>query len=195
MFILNELASDSIHTEQLIFSKMRNEFTCDHCLRVNLNEDSFSVFQVPLSNSIQAALNKTLCSEELSKDNPYYCNFCSEFRPALVEHSLSKVGRFLCIQLKRFINHGGNVIKDIQKVICNENISVPLVDGKITFYKQYRLIATINHTGNLDRGHYTSFIKTSGSNQWLFCNDAAVLNSTENCVNNTSSYIYFYEAV
>ena len=195
MFILNELASDSIHTEQLIFSKMRNEFTCHHCLQINLNEDSFSVFQVPLSNSIQTALNKTLCSEELSEDNPYYCNFCSEFRPASVEHSLSKVGRFLCIQLKRFINHGGNVIKDIQKVICNENISVPLVDGEITFYKQYRLIATINHTGNLDRGHYTSFIKSSGSNQWLFCNDAAVLNSTENSVNNTSSYIYFYEAV
>ena len=32
------------------------------------------------------------------------------------------------------------------------------------------------------------------SKSWLHCNDAAVLRVGENKVNNTSSYIYFYES-
>ena len=32
------------------------------------------------------------------------------------------------------------------------------------------------------------------SKSWLHCNDAAVLRVDENKVNNTSSYIYFYES-
>ena len=53
----------------------------------------------------------------------------------------------------------------------------------------YHLIATINHTGNLNRGHYTSFIKIPNSTSLLHCNDPAVLRANENKVSNTSSYI------
>ena len=58
-----------------------------------------------------------------------------------------------------------------------------------TYHKHYHLIATINHTENLNRGHYTSFIKIPNSKSWLQCNDSAVLRANENKVNNTSSYI------
>ena len=43
------------------------------------------------------------------------------------------------------------------------NISVPVKDNEVTYQKHYRLIATINHTGNLNRGHYTLFIKIPNS--------------------------------
>ena len=85
------------------------------------------------------------------------------------------------------------MIKDIKHVQCTPNISVPVKDNE-DYQKGYHLIATINHTGNLNRGHYTLFIKIPNSKSWLYCNDAAVLRANENKVNNTSSYIYFYES-
>ena len=194
-FILNEFSSESLFTEQLVFSKMRNEITCNICHQSNLSEDSMPVLQLPVSNSIQTSLNKILQSEELSEENSYFCNFCSQYCPASIDHVFSKIGRFLIIQLKRFNNHEGHIIKDIKKVQCSANITVPVVDDDVTNTIQFRLIATINHTGNLSRGHYTSFIRLTDPTRWLFCNDAAVINSTENNVNNTSSYVYFYEAV
>ena len=89
------------------------------------------------------------------------------------------------------------MLKDRKHVQCTPNISVPVKDNEVTYQKHYHLIATINHTENLNRGHYTSFIKIPNSkvpNSWLHCNDAAVLRDNENKVNNTLSYIYFYES-
>ena len=76
----------------------------------------------------------------------------------------------------------------MKHVQCTPNISVPVKDNEVTF------LATINHSGSLTRGHYTAFIKIPNSKSWLHCNDAAVLRANENKVNNTSSYIYFYES-
>ena len=52
----------------------------------------------------------------------------------------------------------------------------------MTYQKDYHLIATTSYTGNLNRGHYTSFIKMPNSKSWLHCNDAAVLTANENKV-------------
>ena len=101
---------------------------------------------------------------------------------------------YLVTQLKRFVSHYNQVLKDMKHVQCTPNISVPVKDNEVTFHKHYHLIATINHTGSLTRGHYTAFIKIPNSKSWLHCNDAAVLRTNENKVNNTSSYIYFYES-
>ena len=141
-----------------------------------------------MSNSIQTALNS------LFGDNCINCNFCCSLKSASLVPAFSKVGRYLVIQLKRFVSHDNQVIKDIKHVQCTPNISVPVKDNEVTYQKDYYLITSINYTGNLNRGHYTSFIKIPNSKSWLHCNDAAVLRANENKVNNTSSYIYFYES-
>ena len=149
---------------------------------------------VAVSISIQAALNSSLKAETLSGDNFIYCNFCCSLKSASVVPAFSEVGCYLVIQLKRFVSHDNQVIKDIKHVQCTPNISVPVKDNEVTYQKDYYLIPSINHTGNLNRGHYTSFIKIPNSKSWLHCNDAAVLRANENKVNNASSYIYFYES-
>ena len=93
--------------------------------------------------------------------------------------AFSEVGRYLVIQLKCFVSHDNQVIKDINHVQCTPNISVPVKDNEVTYQKHYHLIATINHTGNLNRGHYTSFIKIPNSKSLLHCNDVAVLRANE----------------
>ena len=71
-------------------------------------------------------------------------------------------GKFVIIQLKRFSHHNNKVVKNIYKVKCNANISI-IVENMEVSETKYKLIATINHTGNLERGHYSSFVKLFSS--------------------------------
>ena len=126
----------------------------------------------------------------MSGDNSIYCNFCCPLKSA----SWLQVGRYLVIQLKHFASHYNQVIKGIKHVQCTPSISALVKDNEMMYQKGYYLIATINHTGNLNRGYYTSFIKTPNSKSWLHCNDAALMRDNENRIDNASSYIYFYES-
>ena len=78
-------------------------------------------------------------------------------------------------------------------------LTVPVtLNEDIVGHKNFNPIATINHSGNLARGHYTSFIKSassssSSSSSWSHCNGAAVIPSNETAQNNETSYIFFYK--
>ena len=75
----------------------------------------------------------------------------------------------------------------------NKDLTVPIIiEDEVSFTNKYSLIATINHSGILNRGHYWAFIKDLHSSAWYSCNDKPVFNVEENYVNNTTSYILFY---
>ena len=118
-----------------------------------------------------------LKSEELSDEASYFCNTCSAHKTAYVEHTFSKLGQYLIVQIKCFDQQKSAFRKNIQKVVCAPNITVPVVDNELTAELNFKLLGTVKHTGTLDRGHYTVFIKQRASKNWLFCNDSAVLSS------------------
>ena len=194
LYILQYFSESSIHAKQLTYCTIKNEITCNVCFQSSIIEDSTPILQLPVSRSIQCALEKSLNTEELTDENSFFCHTCQTQRPASVEHSFTQVGKYLIIQLKRFVVHEDSVIKDVQKVHCTSKLSVPFVDNEVTLNKKYDLLATVNHTGTLDRGHYTCFIRPSKSTKWYFCNDSAVLPASEGSLNTTSSYIFFFEA-
>ena len=191
--ILVELCSFSPHVQQAIQYSLKTEITCNSCMISSLNEESSAMLQVPIAETVQECLTDVLQSEELSGETSYFCNACAAYRSAYIEHSFSKLGQYLIVHLKRFTQQDNVFRKNIQKVFCTPNITVPVVDSDVTTRIKYQLLGTVNHTGTLDRGHYTAFIKPKTSSKWSFCNDAAVLSSVEASVNNTSSYICFYE--
>ena len=193
-YIFDEFCGESLHAQHMLKFKMQSEITCSTCQNESISEDTSSLLQLPVSNTIQAALNSFLQPEILTEDNSFYCNFCSALKSASVVPAFTEVGHYLVIQLKRFFNHGDQVIKDIKHVKCSPTISVPLKDNEVTYEKHFHLVATINHTGNINRGHYTSYIRLPNSDSWLHCNDAAVVKVADSKVNNTSSYIYFFES-
>ena len=58
----------------------------------------------------------------------------------------------LVLQVKHFLNHNGNFIKDMKKTQCMETLSVTVfVD--ISFFNRFNLVATVNHTRTLDKRH------------------------------------------
>ena len=69
------------------------------------------------------------------------------------------------------------------------------VDGEVAFRKQFQLVASINHEGTLNSGHYWALIKDPTSSSWLRCNDRAVTPIETKKLNSRFSYILFFEAV
>ena len=87
------------------------------------------------------------------------------------------------------------VPKDINKISCNPTLTVSVtLDEDIVGHKKLNIIATINHSDNLAREHYTFFMKSTSSS-WFHCNDAAVIPSKETALNNDTSYIFFYKNI
>ena len=98
-------------------------------------------------------------------------------------------------ELQSLVIQHSYLAKHLQKIACSSPLHVPVLNGDDSIKNEkYKLLATVNHTGSLDRGHYTAYIRRQ-QDSWLHCNDAAVVLSEESKVNNDSSYVYFYEKI
>ena len=191
--ILNELCGESLLASHAINIHVRNSVTCNTCFGNNLQEDLCKILQLPVSNSIQESIDSFLNPEDLNGSNMYFCNSCSSLQPAILEHEFSDIGSCVIIQLKRFVHFRSSVSKDIKAVSCNNQIRIPIVvDTDIISHKNFKLVASINHSGSLERGHYTALINSCSS--WFHYNDAAVIKSKQS-VPADLCYILFYKAV
>ena len=125
--ILDELCGDFIRALDLVQFKTKVTIDCLSCHQSIDNEDSFTIFQLPVANTVQSSLDLFLTPEHLSGDNSFFCGYCSSLQPAIIDHSFSRVEQFLIIQLKRFANFQGTLTKDINIVKCLANISIPVI--------------------------------------------------------------------
>ena len=107
----------------------------------------------------------------------------------------------LAIQLCCFSNQGGELVKDETLVTCTQSqagqyITVPItIEDEISFMNKFPLIATISHSGTLNRGHYWAFIKDLHLSYSYSCNDKLLSHVEESYLNNTTSYILLYRSV
>jgi len=190
-YILEELCSESIHAMNLLAIHTRQHITCTVCQQISTTEEATSLFHLPVSKSIQNSFDSYLKPDFV---DDFYCNVCSKHQPAIIDHEFSRMGNYLILQLKRFSGLNNTARKNIEKVVCTTSLEIPvIVDSEIKYNMQYNLVATINHTGNLKQGHYTAYIKNA-STSWSHCNDSAVLPSSKSMLDNTSSYLFFFEA-
>ena len=126
-WILDELCGDFILALDLVQVKTRVTIDCLHCHQSIDNEDSFSIFQLLVANTVQSSLDLFLTPDYLSGVNSFFCNYCSSPEPAITEYGFSRIEQFLIIQLKRFANSQGTVTKDINIVNCFANVSIPVI--------------------------------------------------------------------
>ena len=192
--VLNELCSESVQSSDSIKLHVKNTVCCNLCLQSSITEDPLMILQLSVSSSIQNSIDLFLKPEELTENNLYFCNICASHQEAALEHEFTRLGDFLIIQLKRFVNFSTFVTKDSKSVFCNPLIKVPVVvDNEIITQKPYKLIGTVNHSGDLNRGHYTAHILDPDLSVWIHCNDAAVVPSSKKPPDNLC-YILFYRA-
>ena len=91
---------------------------CIACQRYTSTEDSSSILQLPVSESIQRSLNAYLESNLLSDKNEFFCDIRPPNNQALADQDISKVGDYLIKQAKRFLVFNQAVTKDESKISC-----------------------------------------------------------------------------
>jgi hypothetical protein len=117
------------------------------------------------------------------------CKHCGT-NDSLMSTSISRFPKFLVLHLKRFT----------QKFEKNNYVQVKLeefvdFDFELKFEEcSYQLFGIINHKGDLDHGHYTSFSFNHESKEWVYYDDAK-FEPVENLKNMKSkeNYILVYE--
>ena len=146
-------------------------------------------------------MNQFLKPEILTSQNKWFCPSCNLLCESTRKTYIINSAPILTIQLCRFSNQGGQLVKNENFLICtwsqsNKDLTVPrTVEDEVSFTNKYSLVATINHSGTLNRGNYWAFIKDLHSSTWYSCNGKSVFNAEENYVNNATSYILFYSKV
>ena len=151
--ILDELCSVAPVANNMVQVSLRTEITCEKCGNDNVKkEETTKILQVPVEANLQSVLNSFLAPETLSGGNSYFCNFCQSYESAVISYNLSSVGRFLILQTKRFLQNGSGLVKQLQKIACNQTLTVPTISNNIVENKKFKLLETINHTGSLNRG-------------------------------------------
>ena len=166
-----------------------------------MSEENLDIVTLPVSTDIQTSMNQFLKPEISSSQNKWFCPSCNLFSESTRETCIINSTPILIIQLCRFSNQGGQLVKNENFFSCtqsesNKDVTVPItIEDEVSFTNKYSLIATISHSGTLNRGHYWAFIKDLHFSSWYSCNAKSVFNVEENSVNNTTSYIIFYRKV
>ena len=158
--VLDELKGLSLAASQLISNTQKITVSCNTCFCSSESEENLDILTLPVSADIQASINQFLKPEILSSHNKWFCPSCKALSESTRETCIINSAPILIIQLFRFSNQGGQLIKDANFFNCtqsrsNKHLVVPIiVEDEVSFTKKYSLIVTINHSGALNRDHY-----------------------------------------
>ena len=199
--VLDEIKGVSLAASSLISNTLRTTVPCNACLCFSGSEENLDILSLQVSTDIQTSLKQFLSPEILSSGNKWFCPSCKTLSESTRETCVMNSAPILAIQLCRFSNQGGQLVKDETLVSCiqsqvSQYLTVLItIEDEVSFINKYSLIATINHSGTLNRGHYWACIKDFHSPCWYLCNDKLVSNFEESYLNNTTLYILFYNKV
>ena len=114
-----------------------------------------------MKESVQAGVDAKFKSNVREMRN---CLVCDSFTESTKEFSIVTAGSVLIVQLERFEYVDGKPLRKGNAVECllssnNWDLDVTVFDSdpEISFSNRYSLVSTINHSGTLSKGHYTSY--------------------------------------
>ena len=89
---------------------------------------------------------------------------CSGVRGSDSKVSLTSDGNCLIVQVNRFFVLNGTVTENSSQFFVSSSIEV-VTEIEVVCTRKFNLAAVINHSGNLNSGHYTCLIK-DGETWW-----------------------------
>ena len=199
--VLDELSGSSRLVNNLISLTVSQTRSCDICVCSSSTYEDHNILSLPVSKSVQSSLNLFLKDEELIGENRVFCPVCEKSQDSTIETKISNCGAILILHLKRFNYVNGFLNKDESVVEClpstistkNDFLTIPaIVEDGVSLFNGYTLMATINHSGTTESGHYYAYIRHPKEKSWLLCDDTKVSKVKPECLNNKYSYLFFY---
>ncbi|KAI7694285.1 Ubiquitin carboxyl-terminal hydrolase 22 [Sarcoptes scabiei] len=206
--------------DKIFTGSLQSDLVCQYCGEISSVEDPIWDFSLDLVNtahmsdslskgkdplSLHDCLELFTRTEHLGKIK---CNKCKSYQEFTKRLSMKTLPIVVSFHLKRFEQSNGLNKKIYTFVSFPTSIDMtPFTTSQIghqaclnlrpadeqSRYRdnRYSLFAVVNHSGHLDNGHYTVFIRSN--NNWFNCDDHFVMNATEKEVLNSEGYLLFYQ--
>jgi ubiquitin carboxyl-terminal hydrolase 8 len=156
----------------------------EHFFTLNLDIDPTQ------KSNIYDSFDRFIAPEMLVNENAWWNDKANKKEDAQKRVLFWSFPKILVILLKRFLPDGMTKINqmvdfphdlDLEKYVYGYNANMA----------KYDLYGVCNHTGNVNNGHYTAFVKNI-SNEWLHFNDVSVTPISPAQVITPMAYILFY---
>lgn len=193
--------------DQVFTGFMQSDVVCNQCGNVSqtidpLRDISLDIPQVSAGTSLTDCLSKFTKKEQLGYASKINCKKCGKRQESTKQLTISRLPIVACLHLKRFEQSAtGSRSKVATPVSFPKTLDMgpfmssarnTLISPEFTdsdHYK-YELFAVVNHMGNLQSGHYTSFIRQTGS--WFRCDDSLITKASIDQVLSSEAYLLFY---
>ncbi|CAG5858679.1 unnamed protein product [Menidia menidia] len=193
------LASESTVVTRLFEGRLSYATLCMHCDQQALNTQTFTVLSLPIPKdipkcSIQDCLSLFFEQTVLTGGEQVLCSECGLRRETTVLTSLEKAPEILVLHLKRFGCKGRNQVKLRTNVSFSMKLDLtPFLSSSVhNTSSSYHLYAVVNHTGNLNMGHYTAACFSAPAQRWHCFDDAEVRELEEILVQSPNAYMLLY---
>jgi len=141
--------------------------------------------------TLDQCIKTYLTPEELTGDNAWYNEETKQKEDVYMESGFWDIPRVFAVNLSRFSPLGQKIKHNIEFPIDEFDMS-PYVSGYSPQRYLYELYGVINHIGNMNNGHYTSFVKNS-QNEWYHFDDEVIQKvSNHNLLKTPHAYCLFY---
>lgn len=173
---------------KLCFGKCKEILCCDECMRIDEKFTNFLDVTLSIPNNkepdLEQCFKKFAVCESLSEDNKWFCPTCKKKVIAHKKIEIHEVPEVAIFTFKRFIATPKGTTKITTPVKIYEAIEL---EGK-----KLKLIATINHYGNLNGGHYVANI--SRGDDWYRVDDSRTSKiNVKSLLNDPSVYTTIYQ--
>ncbi|XP_064840152.1 ubiquitin carboxyl-terminal hydrolase 50-like [Oncorhynchus masou masou] len=196
---LSSAPADSTAVTRLFEGQLSYQMLCLRCDGHSHSNQVFTILSLPIpldsyKCSLQDCLSLFFQQSTLTCGDQKLCPECGVKRDTAVLTSMAKPPEILVLHLKRFGCHGSekrklrtNVLFSLDRLDLNPFLSRPSAN-----HTSYSLYAVVNHTGDLDMGHYTALCHSTLSSSWHHFDDTAVSEVVDFLVQSPNAYILLY---
>jgi ubiquitin carboxyl-terminal hydrolase 8 len=186
---------------KVFYGQFESTVVCNQCSTPSFNYDPYCSLEVEIpqtSGTLYDCLDDYCFKELLQGEEQYNCDKCKTKVNASKELKIWTLPKVLIIQLKRFntrLRKNNRHISCPMKLNMTKYVTHPASqqeNGDVGL-QLYNLIGVIEHSGNLQGGHYTAKCKVDGGVGWKMFNDASVSTIQEKDVITTNSYVLVYK--
>ncbi|NXC33990.1 UBP50 hydrolase, partial [Campylorhamphus procurvoides] len=183
---------------QLFEGQLSYGITCLKCKTITNRPESFTVLSLPIPSSRLCSLEDCLeCffqPDTLTRNNQIHCYWCGTNQDATVKATITRAPQIIIFHLKRFAWQDKHRRK-LSTTVCYPFNNLDLSPYSSTFFYSnavYSLCAVVNHSGDIDYGHYTAFCKHSTTKHWYSFDDVQVNKISDSAVQTDTAYLLFY---
>lgn len=181
---------------ELFQGQMASILHCQYCLYQSNTFQVFSTLSLTLpphpSCYIHECINQFYRPENLMGNNEWECSNCKMKRPATQRLQITKFPKILIVQLNRFSNY-------MNKNTCYVKYP-PILDLSVyrnteNIIPKYSLFGVTCHTGTMDAGHYSSYVKKQEDSWWHFDDAKCRPVHFANEFISPNAYVLFYKMI